>query len=447
MKKIAIFLYFISTSAFLSAQLYFPPIDSDEWETLSSSDLGWCESSINNLYTFLDDNDTKAFIVLQDGKIVLEQYFDNHTQSTPWYWASAGKSLTAFLIGLAQQDGMLTINNPTSDYLGQGWTSCTPEQEAQITVRHQLTMTTGLDDEIDNVNCTEPSCLIYRTDSGARWAYHNAPYTLLTSVLENATGTALNTYVYQQLRNTTGITGAYISQEDNQVFFSNARNMARYGLLILNNGNWDGMSILQDSDYFNSMVNTSQNLNESYGYLWWLNGKSSYMLPQTQFVFNDEITPNAPSDMIAALGKNGQIINVIPSENMVWIRMGNAPENSLIANILNNQIWEYINELDCEPLAIEETEEVPDEKDVSPLLHFYPNPTHTTLQVELSPEINLTNCHLTIINQQGIAVKTFYPHQSLFPIDLSTLPIGLYFIKINTQNRVIVQPFLKSSKL
>ena len=55
--------------------------------------------------------------------------------------------------------------------------------------------------------------------------------------------------------------------------------MARFGLLILNNGNWDGNQIMTDTNYFNQMLNSSQSLNESYGYLWWLNGKTSYMLP------------------------------------------------------------------------------------------------------------------------------------------------------------------------
>ena len=108
--------------------------------------------------------------------------------------------------------------------------------------------------------------------------------------------------------------GLYVQQGYNNVYLSTARSMARFGLLILNNGAWDGNQIMTDSVYFNQMISTSQNLNNSYGYLWWLNGKSNYMLPQTQIVFNGSITPQAPNDMIAALGLNGQIINVVPSQ-------------------------------------------------------------------------------------------------------------------------------------
>ncbi|MDV7393133.1 serine hydrolase, partial [Arthrospira platensis SPKY1] len=113
---------------------------------MSPQDLGWCPNKIDSLYQFLGDNHTKAFIVLKDGKIVLEQYFNGHSATANWYWASAGKTITALLIGVAQQEGHLQITQPTSTYLGAGWTSLTPQQESQITVWHQLTMTTGLHD-------------------------------------------------------------------------------------------------------------------------------------------------------------------------------------------------------------------------------------------------------------------------------------------------------------
>jgi len=57
------------------------------------------------LRTYLDGNNTKAFLVLQDGRLVYEEYFEAFTRDSIWYWASAGKSLTAFLTGMAQQEG------------------------------------------------------------------------------------------------------------------------------------------------------------------------------------------------------------------------------------------------------------------------------------------------------------------------------------------------------
>ncbi len=88
--------------------------------------------------------------------------------------------------------------------------------------------------------------------------------------------------------------------------------MARYGLLALNNGIWNTDTILHDQDYFTAMTTPSQSLNESYGYLWWLNGQPSFMLPGTQFVFPGMLSPNAPPDMFSGIGKNDQLVSVIP---------------------------------------------------------------------------------------------------------------------------------------
>ena len=116
--------------------------------------------------------------------------------------------------------------------------------------------------------------------------------------------------------------------------------MARFGLLMLNKGKWDQTVVLNDSNYFNAQVNTSQNLNLSYGYLTWLNGKASYMLPSLQAVFPTMLTPNAPSDMYAALGKNDQKVYVVPSQNLVVIRMGESAGNvQLAVSSFDNELW------------------------------------------------------------------------------------------------------------
>ena len=86
-------------------------------------------------------------------------------------------------------------------------------------------------------------------------------------VIENATGLSLNTYVNQKLKIPTGMNGAFITSGYNNVFISTPRSMARFGLLILNRGNWNGTAIMTDSVYFNAMTNSSQALNDSYGCL------------------------------------------------------------------------------------------------------------------------------------------------------------------------------------
>ena len=126
----------------------------------------------------------------------------------------------------------------------------------------------------------------------------------------------------------------------NNIYYSNARSMARFGLLLLNKGKWNSSAILNDTNYFHSQVNTSQSMNLSYGYLTWLNGKSSYMLPQSQIVFSGSIIPNAPADLFAALGKNDQKIYVVPSQQLVIIRMGNTAGGVKPAGSdFDNELW------------------------------------------------------------------------------------------------------------
>ena len=86
--------------------------------------------------------------------------------------------------------------------------------------------------------------------------------------------------------------------------------------------------------------------NQAYGYLWWLNGKSSYHLPQTQLEFKGTLIPNAPTDMYAALGKNDQKIYVVPSKKLVIVRMGDVadPNNPTFASsTFDNDLWGKIN--------------------------------------------------------------------------------------------------------
>ncbi|HSK11596.1 MAG TPA: serine hydrolase, partial [Phnomibacter sp.] len=281
---------------------------------------------------------------LHNGSIVVEQYFGNFKADSIWSWASAGKTATALLVGIAQQEGLLKLSDPVSKYLGTGWTSLTPAQEAAITIRHQLTMTTGLDDGVPDRDCTDAACLKYKAAPGTRWAYHNAPYTLLDKVVEAASGRNFNVYFNEKIRSRIGMNGLWVRTGPyNNVYYSSARSMARYGLLMLAEGKWDGTAILNDANYFESMVNTSQDLNLSYGYLTWLNGKVSHMLPIVPFVFAGSLMPNAPADMYAALGRDDQKIYVVPSRKLVVVRMGeSAGSVQLASSSFDNELWGYL---------------------------------------------------------------------------------------------------------
>lgn len=301
--------------------LYFPPLTSTSWETKPIESLGWKQAAIQPLLDYLNLKHSKGFIILVNGRIVMENYFNGHDAASNWYWASAGKTLTATITGIAQQENHININNKVSQYIGTGWTNVPIAKENLITCRNLLTMTSGLDDTTDDVS---PSSLTYKVDAGTRWEYHNV-YVKLQDVIAHACGQSWNGYFNTKLRDKIGMDGTWFQSGNNSVYWSTSRSMARFGLLMYNKGKWENEVILNEN-YFNEATTTSQNINLGYGYLWWLNGKSSYHLPQSQATFQGSIIPTAPNDMFMALGKNDQKIYVVPSKKMVVIRMGDAAD-------------------------------------------------------------------------------------------------------------------------
>jgi hypothetical protein len=103
-----------------SQNLYFPPLTGGNWETISPNTLNWDINSLNSLDSFLAITQSKGCIILKDGKIVLEKYYGTFTKDSNWYWASAGKTLTTTIVGIAQQENLIQTNNKVSNYLKRG---------------------------------------------------------------------------------------------------------------------------------------------------------------------------------------------------------------------------------------------------------------------------------------------------------------------------------------
>ncbi len=322
---------------------YFPPTNGTKWETESIASLGWKQNAVQPLLDYLAMTNSKSIIILVNGRIVMENYFNGHSTTANWYWASAGKTLTATVTGIAEQEGYLNINNKVSDYIGKSWTSLPLAKENLITNKHLLTMTSGLED-IDNGDALDPASLSYKVDAGTRWAYNNV-YVKLQDVIVKASSQTWTSYFNTRLRDKIGMDGIWIQTANHSIYTSTTRSMARFGLLIENKGKWGNTLILNEA-YFNDATNTSQNINLGYGYLWWLNGKSSYHLPQSQLQFSGSLIPSAAADMFMALGKNDQKIYIIHSKNMVVVRMGDSTDNSNLAlSNFDDALWRKINAL------------------------------------------------------------------------------------------------------
>ena len=431
MKKYALLLMFILLVNVLFAQLYFPPTTGNTWETVSAQSLNWNTARIDSLYRLLDEKNTKAFIILKDGKIVIEKYFDNFTQDSPWYWASAGKSLAGFLTGMAQDQGVLDINDSVSKYLGAGWSSCNADKEGLITIKNQLTMTTGLDYQVPDLDCTDPSCLKYKADAGSFWYYHNAPYHLVHDVIAAASNKTFQQFTTQNLSVKTGINGLWIDY----VFYSKPRAMARFGLLMLNKGVWGADTVLKSKAYYNQMTNTSQPYNQAYGYLWWLNGKSSYKLPASTLTFQGKICPPAPDGLLMALGKNDQKIYVWPDRNIVVIRMGDdADGGELVPITFDTTLWNELNKLMAVEYTGINTEAIAENE-----ITMWPNPA----QKELNLTVNNPHQPLTVYlynhNGQLVFEETYKYQMPCVRINISHFKNGMYTLRVTSSHKTMVK--------
>ena len=202
-------------------------------------------------------------------------------------------------------------------------------------------MTSGF---TDGTELVIKSNLNYQADAGTRWSYQNV-FQKLMDVVASASSQEYETYFNNKLKNKIGMEGFWNFGLIYKIYHSNTRSMAKWGLLALNKGKWNNEAIVNET-FFNQSISSSQSINPSYGYLWWLNGKANYMVPGAQLIFPGALVPNAPSDMYAAMGADDQRIYVIPSTKMVVIRMGDAsdPANSSFAvSGFDNALWEKIN--------------------------------------------------------------------------------------------------------
>lgn len=429
MKKVIIVLLLFFATRSDAQTTYFPPTTGTVWDTTSPAMLGWCPDRIDSLYSYLDAHNTDAFIVLKDGRIVLEKYFGTFTVDSVHYWASASKSLTSVLTGIAQEHGLLHITDTVSHIIGAGWTTAPAAKENMITIRNLLTMTSGLNDTA-GAPCSNTDssagCLRYLADAGTRWAYHTGAYYKLEAAISAASGLNYNTFTSTYIGNTIGMTGLWYQNE----YISKPRSMARFGLLALNKGIWGNDTVLHDTAYFHAMVNTSQTFNPAYGYLWWLNGKTSFISPGSQFVFPGALVSNAPADMFAALGKNDQKIYVVPSQHLVVVRSGESAYGVALAlSPFDDELWGKIDSLGYGCTSA--TGIVNEAHAKQPTI--YPNPASGIVSVTIPQQVfDIELYDVTgrlLFAQQHVAVS--------IDINCSKYNEGVYLVRTTTANKEV----------
>lgn len=270
-----------------------------------------------------------AFLILKDDCILLEDYYEEYGPESLSNSFSMAKSIVSLLIGIAIDEGKIKdVNQPVKDFL--------PDFEAaksgELTIEHLLTMSSGLDwDEAyssafsittkayygqDLEGLLKPLGLIEKP--GVTNNYVSGNSQLLAMIINKATGKTVSEYASEKLWGPIGAShNALWSLDDKDgiekaycCFNSNARDFARLGLLVLNEGNWHGKQIIS-SEYINKATQAASWLKkpdgspvDNYGYQFWTINHRGHQIPYFRGIL-------------------GQYIFIIKDYNAVVVRLGN----------------------------------------------------------------------------------------------------------------------------
>ena len=291
---------------------------------------------------FLEENETQAFIVIQNGTILYENYFNGTKRDSIVTSFSVAKSFDSALIGIAIQEGYINnVNDPITDYLPE-----LAERDPrfnEITIRHVLLMASGLefkemrpllfngDDPLTTYYPDQRKITLENTHiidpPGLYFQYNKYHPQLLGMILERATGMTATTYLQTRLWDPLGMEfdGSWSTDSKESDFEKmetgvNARaiDFAKFGVLFLNGGLWEGNQVIPEAwvnestqpllpenspDYYSDFVQALPGQGY-YKYMWW------------------GMAREGDTYDFAAEGDKGQSIFVSPQKDLVIVRNG-----------------------------------------------------------------------------------------------------------------------------
>ena len=269
---------------------------------------------------------TVAFLVVKNDSLLHEEYWEGYNEHSLVNSFSMAKSINALLVGCALKDGLIkNLDEPVGNYLEE----FKQGDKSKITIKHLLTMSSGIDFKEEYVSpLAWPAEAYYGTDvtstvtnvkmkyePGKIWHYKGGDAQLLGTILKKVTGKNVADYAAEKLWKPIGAEDkAFWSTDEKGMekvsccFYTNARDYARIAKLYLNFGSWNGHQIV-DSAYVKESI-TAANLvdregkqNEKYGYQWWLMNYKSHPIFYMR-------------------GIRGQYIFAIPDLKMIVVRLG-----------------------------------------------------------------------------------------------------------------------------
>ncbi len=282
----------------------------------------------------MEDKRTRSLLVVYKDHIIAEDYSEGFDKSTPILGWSMTKSITSTMYGILSRKGEIDVYEPADVPQWQN------DERRNITYNDLLHMNSGLEWIEDYNTLSDVTRMLFqKSDMGAMqasktlvgkadstWNYSSGTTNLLAGPLLKKKFSSQQEYLdfwYRELIDKIGMHSATIETDLSGSFvgssygWANTRDWAKFGLLYLNRGNWNGEQIIDSTwvDYVSTPTNTS---NGRYGAQFWLNAGGHY--------------PDAPRDLFSANGYQGQYVFIIPSKDLVIVRMGLMEEPEFDVN-------------------------------------------------------------------------------------------------------------------
>lgn len=363
----------------LKEKVYYPPPESKGgWRRLSDPEeirikAGMDPDKVKAIlrYHELVFPGCSAIVVIRHGYLVGEWATFNVLPHTKFHVWSCTKSFTATAFGLLLEDllhgeflleeGQVDLDSPAYSFIPGGHPLTDP-CKSKITLRHLLTMTSGIVGEsrgIIGVSITGTDCGPFEfalgrcpnkyyalaaklsAKPGDRWDYSDAAFAHLSLIFNNITRGEIGDFLKERVLDRIGIEdiswdvqggGKFIGPHTNahMGIHVTARDLARFGYLMLREGIWEEQQLVPKR-WIEMSTRTSQRLNESYGYGWWVNSTT-------------KLLPEMPKDTFAARGYNSNQCYVVPSLDLVVARVGTGPPQWDDANLIGGIVGAVISE-------------------------------------------------------------------------------------------------------
>jgi len=322
-------------------------VTSRTWKTAAEGDRTISDDAIRSISQYVSPGNASALIVWRNGEIEHEEYFGDFTVGTPIKSASLAKPLSSLVIGRAIALGYIqSLDQPVSDFVtewrGQKW-------KDQIRVRHLLDMRTGFlpqgfsleTEHILNIAYLHPRHDKYIVNDypvlhkpGTRYDYANATSEMVAVVIERATGKTYGEFIAEEILQTMGLNGGRIAlnreggvAHSGCCIFLDARTWLAFGILVLQDGRWDGEPLLPPGYVDDMKTGTTQNPN--YGLALYLglpfDERRGYANPDIGLPGVLHSEPYLADDLVLFDGNGNQVVYIVPSLDLVILRTGKTP--------------------------------------------------------------------------------------------------------------------------